>query len=317
MEVIGIDTRQISRVARILARNKPGLEKLDLFDPRFYPESNEPREDVLRFFIVMVALDHRLSRPGRPYEGFVDGEFYHGADLLYRLGKKKYDEDPGFYDPRHLEGIRVEEVREWLSIDGVSPPDVEVRTLLLRDLGFKLCRLYDCMVSRLIDESRNRLYGGLEDPGLIDRLKVFRAYEDPVEKKPLLLAKFLIVRGLFNPVDELDVAVDNHLSRIAYRLGIVMVSGELWEKIRNNIEVSREEDILLRMVIRRAYRLLAKESRVEPWILDDYFWIHGRRICLRDREPLCDKCIFQKVCLAHRNNGFMVSEHYYYNTWYY
>ncbi len=317
MEVIGVDDKRIRRIARILSRNKPVLEKLDLYDPRYYPGRGEPREQVLRYFIVMVALDHRLSRPGKPYEGYVDGEFYHGADLLYRLGKKMYDEKPEFYDPANLARLTVDEVKRWLSVDGVEPPDPEVRTLLLNDLGLKLCKLYDCKVSKLIEQSNNRLYGTLKEPGLIDNLRVFRAYEDPVEKKPLLLAKFLVARGLFKPVDDLNIAIDNHLSRIAYRLGIVMISGRLWDKIRKGEPVTREEDVLLRLVIRRAYRRLAEESDIDPGVIDDFFWIHGRKTCLRDEEPRCSRCIFEKVCYARRNKNFMVSEHYYYGTWYY
>ncbi len=317
MSMIGIDTGRINRAARILRRHHEGLEKLDLYDPRFYPPTNEPREDVLRYFLATVALDHRLSRPGKPYEDCIDNICLHGSDLFYYLAKKKYDEDPGFYDPRRLTGIRVEEVVEAFTTRKAGLPDPETRTLLLRDLGLKLVKLYDSSAVKLLIHSNNRLHGTLGEPGLIDNLRAFRAYEDPVEKKPLLLAKFLKARGLFNPVDGLDVAVDNHLSRIAYRLGIVMVSGELWDKIKKWEEADREDDALLRLIIRRAYRLLAAKSGLDPGVIDDIFWIHGRKTCLRDGEPRCDRCIFRSACLAAQNNAFMVKEHRHYNTWYY
>ncbi len=317
MEVLGIDTRQVERAARILKRRKPSLEKLDLYDPMFYPETNKPRENVLRFFLVTVALDHRLSRPGKSYRECIDNVCLRGADLLYYLAKKKYVEDPEFYSPERLAEITVRDVDEWLSIGEARVPDPENRAYLLRDLGWKLTKLYGSSVEKLLEESNNRLWGTLAEPGLIDNLRVFRAYEDPVEKKPLLLAKFLIARNLYNPVDKLDVAVDNHLSRIAYRLGLVVVSGKLWDKIRKGVEVSRMEDVMLRLTVRRAYRLLSEKSGVEPGLLDDYFWIHGRKTCLRDEEPRCSGCIFRHICLANRNKAFMVREHNYYNTWYY
>jgi hypothetical protein len=318
LEVIGIDTRVAERVARIIHKFKDRLEKIDVFDKRFYPPKNEPREDVLRYFIVMVAMDHRLSRPGKPYEACIPGDdCYHGADLLYRLGMIKYMEDPGFFSPEKLARIRINDVLEWLSIGEAKPPDPEIRAYLLRDLGVKLLKLYDGRVSNLIDSSNNRIFGEKDKPGLVDNLRVFRAYEDPVAKKSLLLAKFLRARGLFNPVDDLEPIIDNHLSRIAYRLGLVMVSGELWDKIRKGVEVTGEEDVLLRLSIRRAYRIIAEKSGVDPGVIDDYFWLFGRKICLRDEKPLCDKCIFNKVCLARRNSSFMVKEHTYYNTWYY
>ncbi len=317
MEIIGIDTRIIDRAARVLGKNKPSLSKLDVYDPKYYPPREDEREKVLRYFLVMVAMDHRLSRPGRPYEGYVDGEFYHGADLLYRLGAKKYYENPSFFSPEHLMEISADEVREWLSAGSASPPDIAVRTYLLRDLGLKLVKLYEGSVEKLIGGYKVRLHGMISSPGLVERLRVFRAYEDPVEKKTMLLAKFLEARDLIEVMDELDLAIDNHLSRIAYRLGIVMVSGPLWDKITRGVEVTWEEDVLLRMTIKRAYRLLARKSGVLPGLLDDHLWIMGRKICLRDKEPLCDKCLFRNFCMARKNSKFMVNEHTYYDTWYY
>ncbi|MEL9908400.1 MAG: iron-sulfur cluster loop [Desulfurococcus sp.] len=317
MEVIGLDTSIIERVSRVLRNNIERLDTLDLCDTKFYPPCNDNLENILRYFIVMVAMDHRLSRPGKPYEAMLEDGFYHGADLLYRLGMKKYSEDPGFFDPVRLAQVRIEEVESWLSIGGARPPDIEARTILLRDLGLKISKLYEGRVTRIIEASRGRLYGSLMEPGFIDLLRVFRAYEDPVEKKSLLLAKFLAKRRIFTPLDKPGIPVDNHLSRIAYRLGIVMVSGNLWVKIREQREVSREEDILLRMVIRRGYEAISSEAGIDPATLDDYFWLMGRRICLRDNPPRCDKCLFKGFCRARRNNSFMVPEHYYYNTWYY
>ncbi len=317
MEVIGIDTRVVERIARIMDKLSDKLMELDVYDKRFYPPVNEPRENVLRYFIVMVAMDHRLSRPGKKYYACIDNECYSGADLLYRLGMIKYEEDPDFFLPSRLASITIDEVKSWLSIGEAEPPDPVIRAYLLRDLGFKLLKLYDGRVSNVIEQSHELLRGSLEKPGLFDHLRVFRAYEDPVEKKSILLAKFLIARQLFKPGDFLDVPIDNHLARIAYRLGLVMVSGKLWDKIRGGIEVSKEEDILLRMVIRRAYRMLAEKSHINPGKIDDHFWLMGKKICLRDEPPKCDECLFRQVCLARKNKNFMVTEHRHYNTWYY
>lgn len=318
MEVIGIDTRIAERMARIMSKMSDRLETLDLFDEKYYPPENEQREKVLRYFIVMVAMDHRLSRPGKPYEACLpNDECYHGADLLYRLGKLKYDEDPDFFSPENLSRITVEDVKKWLGVENATPPDPEIRALLLRDLGVKLLKLYNGKVEELLSRSNNLIRGTIREPGLLDNLRIIRAYEDPVEKKPLLFAKFSIARGLFNPTDKLDPIIDNHLSRIAYRIGLVMVSGKLWDKIKKGIEVDYEEDILLRLNIRRAYRIVAVESNIDPGTVDDYLWIMGRKICLRDKPPLCDQCLFKQICIARKNKNFMVKEHMYYNTWYY
>jgi hypothetical protein len=317
LEIIGVDTGIVERVARTIRRNMESLERINVFDEKFYPPSSDDPEFVARYFIVMVAMDHRLSRPSRPYEACLGDGCYRGSDLLYRLGMVKYFEDPGFFSPERLAEISVDDVKKWLSVREATPPDPEIRALLLRDLGHKLIKLYNSSVLRLIQAANSRVHGSLEAPGLAENLKVFRAYEDPVEKKVMLLAKFLVARGLFKPVDELDVAVDNHLSRVAYRLGLVMISGPLWLKIKNSVEVSAEEDLILRFTVKRAYRYVASKSGLSTTVIDDSFWTMGRRTCTRDYTPQCERCLFKGYCRARRNTAFMVNEHVYYNTWYY
>lgn len=317
MELLGIDTLVIDRMSRILQRNSEKMQRLDVFNPKFYPPSNEGKEQVLRYFTVMVAMDHRLSRPGRVYEACLEDGCYKGADLLYRLGKMKLDEKPDFFNPEYLSKIEEKDVEEWLSIGDARPVDIELRTRLLRDLGEKLIKLYDGMVSTMLDASNNRLHGDGINPGLADLLRVFRAFEDPVEKKSMLLAKFLYFRGLFKPIDKPYIPVDNHLTRIALRTGMVVVSGRLWNNILNMKEVSLSDDIMIRLIVREAYGLLSEKSGLSVWELDDHFWIHGRTICIRSEQPLCEKCMFKGFCKARRNNAFMVYEHTYYNTWYY
>jgi len=302
-----------------LVEHRSEIKPLNLFDERFYPPRNDQVEDVLRYFIVMVALDHRLSRPGKPYTACLEDGCYRGADLLYRLGKKIYDEHREFFDPRHLAEIRVDDIEKYFNYNNARVPDPEVRAYLLRDLGAKILKLYDGMVSNIIRVARGKLRGTLSSPGLIDLLKVFRAYEDPVEKKPFLLAKFLYLRRLFNIVDmdNMEVPVDNHLSRIAYRTGLVTVKGALWDYIKSSKPVPRAVDVLLRLTVRYAYKRVSMASGINPVLLDDLLWTHGRSKCLRDEEPLCQQCIFRDFCKAYYDREFMVSEHIYYDTWYY
>lgn len=316
--IIGIDQGRLEKFVNVIRKNIESIVsvKLDLFDNKFYPGKNVDQELVYRYFIVMVAIDHRLSRPGKPYEACIDNECFHGSDLLYRLGKLMFEQNPEFYDPVNLAEISRETVEKWLSIGEVKPPDLDVRVYLLRDLGLKLMKIYGGRVLEIFEKTMGRLRGDIVNPGLTDLLRVFRAYEDPVEKKSMLLTKFLTYRGLFKPIDTPDLPIDNHLTRIALRLGILMVSGDLWNKIRNGIEVTGEEDLLIRFFVRRAFRVVCERAGIDPFTLDDYLWNHGRRICVRDK-PFCNKCLFKNICLGYSNEKFMVNEHFYYNTWFY
>lgn len=316
--LIGVDERYVKNVAKVLVKLKGYLESsmINVFDNRYFPSNGFSNEFVLRYLLVMVAMDHRLSRPGKPYEACLDDGCYHGADLLYRLGVKMLVENPSFYNPDSLMKIRVDDVINWLSIGSVYPPDPHIRAMLLRDLGLKLVKIYDSSVEKMLINSKGFLRGRGDQQGLLDYLRVFRAYEDPVEKKSMLFVKFITARGLYNPVDRLSLPIDNHLTRIALRLGLVMVSGKLWDKIRNGVEVSSVEDIILRLAVRESYERLMDESGIDSRVLDDFLWRLGREHCLKNK-PICDRCVFREACLAFHNKNFMVNEHVYYNTWFY
>ncbi|WP_197524318.1 hypothetical protein [Aeropyrum pernix] len=311
------------------------VESMDVdqfLNPEYYPPADAPREVVASYFLVMVAMDHRLSRPGKPYEAVVDGKLYHGADLLYRLGSKKLQEDPGFFTAERLSRVTVEDVKEWLSVGNASPPDPDVRAKLLRDLGRKLMALYQGSAWMLIVESKGYLRRGVGE-GFVDRLKVFTAYQDPVEKKAFLLAKFLERRGVARFADphNKELPVDNHLVRLALRMGIVSATEDLLEAVKRQREVDTLDDVALRLASRRAWRIVAQHGGIDPFILDDFLWAFGRLCCTRDAPTCrtgcsakcrgmgwCDGgCPLSRVCRAYSDDRLMVPEHRFLLTWWY
>ncbi len=322
---IEINTTTLAKVASVI-RNAVINAGLDTFtDPRYYPSQHVDKELTLRYFIFMVAIDHRTSRY-TPFEGYVNNEFYHGADLLYRLGVSKFNKDPSFFDPSNMANITPAEVKTWLSVDDgaggkITIWDPEVRADLLRDLGRKLKAYYGGRVSSLIDSSGNYLKRG-DGQGLVEKLKIFKAYSDPVEKKSYLFVKFIERRGLINIKDpwNKEVAVDNHLTRIALRLGLIRVYGSLKEKLDLNKPFEWSEDIALRFVVRKAYKGLSRVAGLDVFHLDDFLWTFGRRICTRvnpkckvlgpDACPLSDVC--ENVSIADK-----ISEHNFQDTYYY
>uniref|UniRef100_A0A7C2VAT0 Iron-sulfur cluster loop n=1 Tax=Ignisphaera aggregans TaxID=334771 RepID=A0A7C2VAT0_9CREN len=309
-----IDIDRVRSISTVLAKFQ--MKPLNPFDTMFYPPPGDPPEAVLMYFLVMVAMDHRLSRPLKKYTAFIDGVELHGADLLYRLGMNMYTRNPEFFTPRKLSEIKVEEVLAWLSVGGASPPDPIIRAALLRDLGIKILKLFDGDPSRVIKDCG----GYLRKPdgyGFADIMRVFKAYSDPVEKKTMLLAKFLCYRGLLKIVDRdnIRVPVDNHLTRIALRWGIVVLEKHLEDKVLQGEEVGFDDDIVIRYSVREAYRHLAAYANLDPFTLDDFLWSFGRSICLRDK-PLCEKCGLRDICRAFETKMF-INEHTYFNTWYY
>jgi len=297
VEVIDVDRAE--SVAAVL--KSVDIRRNDYTDPRFYPPKEDPAEDQLAYFVTMVAIDHRTSL-WEPFEGVIDGEFFHGADALYRLGRLAYAH--GFFKAERLAQITPKEAEPLLKIGDRRVWDFHTRVLLLRDVGKKTSRVggFEKLVQR---ESLKKLK---------ESLKELRAYEDPVEKKIMLLAKFLDGRGLaeFKDLEEADVPVDNHLSRIAYRLGILDIN---YDFLESGVEVSREEDIRLRQLVKTAWRIVAKFADLHPFALDDYLWSFGRTVCTRE-NPKCDVCPFKDVCKAHAMQRYP-PEHLHLITWYY
>jgi hypothetical protein len=325
--VPAVDLEQVARVAERLRAVR--IEPDPFTDPDLYPPAGEDPERVARYFIVMVAMDHRLSRPGQPYEARLGGKLYHGADLLYRLGAEMYRRDPDFFSPQRLARIALDEVRRWLCVDSICPSDVERRTALLRDLGAKLLALYGGSAASIADRAKGRLYGEPESPGFIDLLRAFTAYQDPVDKKAMLLAKFLERRGILRVSDrwEKRIPVDNHVARIAYRLGLVQLEEELYRKLVSRKPYTPHEDVLVRMVVREAWWLVARRAGVDPFLLDDLLWTMGRRVC-RAGSPRCRECgshpaciqgacVFQPICPVGLGLRPPISEHAFYDTWWY
>ena len=332
---VRVNRVKASELGRLMALMSSEVEVDYYLDPDLYPPPSASRRDVTLFFLVMVAMDHRLSRPGRPYEAFIDNRLYHGADLLYKLGSKRFREDPGFFEASRLSTVTVRDVVEWLSVkvDGrtVKPPDPEVRAELLRDLGVKLLKLYDGDPYAMVVEARGCLKSG--GGGFINLLKVFKAYQDPVEKKAYLLAKFLERRGVLQVVDHYnkEVPVDNHLVRIAIRTGVVEVDDNTLEAVAARLELSEDDDVMIRLAARMAYKEVARSGGLDPFILDDILWSFGRKCCTRE-NPTCRSscrvecsrmkgcnggCVLAGACLAYSNPKLMVPEHSFTETYWY
>ena len=315
--MLWVNRDKIDEIGDIIKKQIPSKPE-SFTNTDLYPSDKDDVEDVLRYFFVMVALDHRTSRPNIPYETKINGKLYHGADLLYRLGKEMYSKNREFFSPEHLCDITEDEIKRWLNVYDARIPDPGVRAFLLRDLGWKLLRLFDGSLVKMIKLSNRRLFSS--NYGFIEILKVFRAYEDPVEKKAFLLYKFLERRGLFVAVDreKLQVPVDNHLTRLAVRLGLIKFRNEIrclfddWSR-----EATYEEDIVIRFTVRRAYKLLSNAFGIDPMYLDDFLWSFGRTVC-KPGKPLCWRCPLVDVCDAGQKTELrMLKEHYYYSTWYY
>lgn len=319
------------------------LKTEDFLDPRFFPSVDSDPEDAARFFFFVTSIDHRTSPPGKSFEGLVNREYFHGADLLWHLCLQRFNQTPSSFHPLKMAKISTKEIKDWLSVD--QPRSVTIRkpaqrAALLRFSGKLLARKYKNSVLTLLEAARSHVASKSHatGPGLLDLLSEFKAYKDPVNKKSLLLIKFLLRRNLWNAVDldRIQIPVDNHLSRLALRLGLVRISETLTNLIERRIPFSAEMDTKLRERIRAAYSIVGTYAKRSVLELDDFFWHFGRQCCTFN-TPVCTlgctskcyvaqnllaiscqgKCPLRSVCLAYNEDKQRALVEPKLETWYY
>lgn len=340
MDILTVNIEQCGKVAEELRKVEVFFE--DVYDPRFYPPKDEGDVSIANYLFYVVAIDHRTHKLGEVFQGVVEGRMFRGATLLWRLAMLKHVSDPKFFTAGRLKDVAAEEVSSWLTVHEpklrvAGEPDV--RALLLRDCAIRLIEKYDGSFYELIKRSGGWLLRE-DGSGLLQLLSEFKAYEDPVRKKSFLLIKLLERRGILKVKDpeNLEVPVDNHLARIALRTGMVMVDSErLREALISRRPVTREEDFIIRMASREAYKIISKETSIKPTYLDDVFWNLGRNCCKRE-NPACrfercymnecelsrmishgcrGRCPLTEACKGALNNHYKEIQEPNYQTWYY
>ncbi|MFN3384901.1 MAG: hypothetical protein ACK401_08425, partial [Archaeoglobaceae archaeon] len=112
---------------------------------------------------------------------------------------------------------------------------------------------------------------------VIEGLKKFRAYEDPLKKKSYLLLKILKRQG-FGIKGKIGFPVDSVLVELALSAEIVQPRDEVLKKIRRGEVLSEEESYELREEVSKALNALSEASGIEADILDDILWSYGREI---------------------------------------
>jgi hypothetical protein len=207
--------------------------------------------------IFLCAVDHRTGYVGAHR---VDGDGpFSGSELMWALGLRAAARRPGLLRAGALREITADEVAEIFAAGKETVADPERRAALWRDLAAGLERDYGGESTALLQAAGKRLGGG---GGLLERLRAFGAYDDPLAKKSQLYAKICERRGWFEVADPecWEVSADNVLMRLALRSGLV-AEGDL---------------DALRAATRQAFKRVAAEAGIPPPQLDDLLWERGR-----------------------------------------
>lgn len=243
-----------------------------------HPEAKREVQDLekeLFYLFVVVSICHQIN-----------------WDFLMKALKRIQTDYPLKFTPQYIQNISDKEIYNWLS---VYPKKWRLekrfkRGKFLRDMCGVLMRKYNGKVENILKTSGNRMGG---ENGLYALLKDFQAYgEDPLSKKSAVFIDLIERFGLWRPNDWQNYIppIDYHKIRIAFRNGIVKTKEtELLEKLKNNISITQEEDIIIRSAVIEALNEMAKTSNRHPKDLQGFYWALSRDCC-DPNNPRCYSC---------------------------
>jgi len=280
------------------------------------------------FWFYVIAM----CQATKTLQGYIDGKWLRGGDYLLAACRRRFDSDQDFFTANRMKSIREDGLKALLSDDGNADHStidrIAERVGLLQDCARGLLERFDGDILRLYNISEGYLIRR-DRKGLLNLLKNFRAYSDPVEKKSFLLLLYLNESGVWKirDLENLKIAVDYHVMRIALRAGIVnVVDNALASRLLQRKRVKQSEDYEVRKTVREACSLLSKYSRHSAFDIDTMLWNMGRSCCFYKHDPICDtricykrdrcsfikatnylclgKCIFDGACLGSRNECY-------------
>lgn len=254
-----------------------GYEPVSFHFPQLFP----PLDDFIytNYVFFMVAIDHRTHGTKR-FKATIDGQSYHGSDLMFYLARMAQKKEAYLFTAHKLVDISEEDVASIFTIGGRVVRNPSQRAMLLQDGAKKILKYYDGDVRNLFKMSDG--YLNREDgKGILQLLKSFEAYKDPLQKKSFLLVKILRRQNLLTirDIQNLTFPVDNVLMTIALQSGLLKVNDETLEKkLLDGELLSDDEAVQLRKATQQAFELVSRTSGLSPDILDDLLWTYGREI---------------------------------------
>jgi hypothetical protein len=226
-------------------------------------------------------------------KGIVNGKLYRGWDYLREKWFIATKNNPEIVYPKFNSNIKSEDIINILKDqDGnISLSDVEGRVKLLNDLGKRMLDSEYNSVQDIYDDCKGYIVTENDD-GLLKLLSQYKAYSDPVRKKSLYFLSLMNNNKLweFKDISHLGTPVDYHEIRGHLRLGSIKINdNELWENIKSNKQITKEDDIDIRQAVFSAIMHLSSETGYSASKLHYFFWNLFRNCCDRI-NPHCTKC---------------------------
>lgn len=289
MANVKIDTSRCIEVARYIKGH--GGVPPDTEDPM--PHSF-PAGVVHNAWCAMVGINQQTTPVVGPgLRGVVESKNLRGWDYLLQKAIYQANRDETMFTVGWLASVTPERLRLIYRDEefGDTLNQIEQRAELLRDLGKFLKKNKWNSVNEIYELSEGFILRS-DGRGIGQVLAQVKAYRDPVQKKLFYFLAIMLNQHLWKYRDPLNLGppVNYHEQRGHLRLQTVVITdAELERKVRNRENISDEDDIEIRLAVRRAIEFIAQYLDTTPSAAHYYFWNHIRNCCSRD-NPHCGGC---------------------------
>ncbi|RLG64704.1 hypothetical protein DRO02_02160 [archaeon] len=268
---VTVNLNQCKAVARVIkgVRVKEPLygEKFEGIAPDFY------------LVFSAICYDTRGFR--------IPGTNLHGSHAIFEALMREYHKDPRKISIEYIHrNLTLDEFRKWMQcVENISR--VEERYVILKETAKSLIENIGG-IDKLLS---------MDTGEIIKAMNKLKAFTDPLKKKIMVFLKFIHESGMYKvDLSKVIVALDYHLTRIAFRTGMISLNDEtLLDRIRNGKKVRIYEDLMIRKAAIEAYTIVGNESGLDAFTVDTIFWNLGRSCC-RLEYASCHTCRNERYC---------------------
>lgn len=281
-----LQCRQVASVVR-------GLVIRPEFGSRLFLNLPVGKELKLRMLFYSVAICHQTRNlVSKKYN-------LYGWEYIEKVFSAIALHHPELLDPQSISGETEQKLS--LSLKQAFSDDqeaehssldrVEERVMLMKELSGFVIRRFNGSFSDLLDSTGNFLLNS--GKGLYEVLEQSLTFSDTARKKSSFLAKLLSDSKLYSIEDTGNYIpiMDYHMMRVLLRMGCVEIRDKSLAQALTEKRVLKTEEPVRQACI-EAMRIIALESGVDPWIMNDIFWPLGRSCC--KETTLCSAHVCMK-----------------------
>lgn len=267
---------------------------------------------------AVVAINHQTTPVvGTPLRGYINKTLLRGWDYLLQKAIEQTQSTTDAFTVSWLRAVTPEMLFDFFydEQEQNSLNRIDERALLLNDLGNFLKQNEWESIRNLYERSEGYIERR-DGRGIAQAMAGVKAYADPVRKKLFYFLALMQNQGFwtYHDSEHLSSPVNYHEQRGHFRMGTVRIlDTELKRKIVAREQITFDEDIEIRMTVRRAIEYMAQELKVSPSAAHYFFWNFFRNCCARDmvhcsactdscklppryRIAKARQCIFAPVC---------------------